>query len=217
MSLFNELKMHPCIYTMESSFCGNDRGPYAKYHFSTDNLMQTGIDFCRSLLIHQSIALPLQQTEQLLKNIQFILNHYQRENEKLEPNYQDQNIINMQLYEEKLKNIRASGTQMSTHQIMKALRKVLRQTEEIFSENETQSSQGSDRAPSEDNLNVEEMVEVVPVEEDPDLMLKAAHILQNKPKKDADDVKTGGAVDKSLIKRKITLIPPKSKNGLQAR
>jgi len=68
----------------------------------------------------------LQQTEQLLKNIQFILNHYQRENEKLEPNYQDQNIINMQLYEEKLKNIRASGTQMSTHQIMKALRKVLR-------------------------------------------------------------------------------------------
>jgi len=64
---------------------------------------------------------------------------------------------------------------------------------------------------------VEEMVEVVPVEEDPDLMLKAAHILQNKPKKDADDVKTGGAVDKSLIKRKITLIPPKSKNGLQAR
>jgi len=52
MSLFNELKGHPCIYTMESSFCGNDEGPYARYHFSTENLMQTGIDFCRSLLIH---------------------------------------------------------------------------------------------------------------------------------------------------------------------
>jgi hypothetical protein len=53
MALFNEHRMHPCIYTMESSFCGNDQGPFAKYHFSTENLMQTGMDFCRSLLIHQ--------------------------------------------------------------------------------------------------------------------------------------------------------------------
>jgi hypothetical protein len=26
MALFNELKQHPAIYTMESSFCGNDVG-----------------------------------------------------------------------------------------------------------------------------------------------------------------------------------------------
>jgi hypothetical protein len=38
VSMFNELKV-PAIYTMESSFCGNDTGPYANYHFSTDNLM----------------------------------------------------------------------------------------------------------------------------------------------------------------------------------
>lgn len=52
MALFNDLRMHPCIYTMESSFCGNDEGPFAKYHFSTENLIQTGVDFCRSLLVH---------------------------------------------------------------------------------------------------------------------------------------------------------------------
>lgn len=42
----------------------------------------------------------------------------------------------------------------------------------MFSENETQSSQGSDKAPSEDNLDVEEIAEVIPIEEDNDLMKK---------------------------------------------
>ena len=39
MALFNELKQHPAIYTVESSFCGNDVGKFAKYHFSTENLI----------------------------------------------------------------------------------------------------------------------------------------------------------------------------------
>jgi hypothetical protein len=39
MALFNELRQHPAIYTMESSFCGNDVGQFARYHFSTENLM----------------------------------------------------------------------------------------------------------------------------------------------------------------------------------
>jgi hypothetical protein len=41
MALYNEVKI-PAIYTMESSFCGMDVGPFANFHFSTDNLMQTG-------------------------------------------------------------------------------------------------------------------------------------------------------------------------------
>lgn len=49
--MFNELKL-PAIYTMESSFCGNDQGPFAGYHFSTENLMQTGRDFCRTLFVY---------------------------------------------------------------------------------------------------------------------------------------------------------------------
>lgn len=42
----------------------------------------------------------------------------------------------------------------------------------MFSEGETQSSQGSDRAPSEDNLDPEEIAAVIPLEEDPDLLQK---------------------------------------------
>jgi hypothetical protein len=38
MALYNEVKI-PAIYTMESSFCGMDVGPFANFHFSTDNLM----------------------------------------------------------------------------------------------------------------------------------------------------------------------------------
>ena len=41
IAMFNEVKI-PAIYTMESSFCGSNIGPYQNYHFSTDNLMQTG-------------------------------------------------------------------------------------------------------------------------------------------------------------------------------
>jgi len=58
MALFNELGNHPAIYTTESSFCGNDVGKFAKYHFSTDNLMQTGVDFCRALLIYEGVTAP---------------------------------------------------------------------------------------------------------------------------------------------------------------
>ena len=49
----------------------------------------------------------------------------------------------------------------------------MRQTADVFSDNETASSQGSDRAPSEDNLDPEEIAAVIPVEEDPDLHKKA--------------------------------------------
>jgi hypothetical protein len=75
MSLFNELK-NPNIFTMESSFCGNDEGPFAKYHFSTENLKQTGADFCRALLIHQAIPCPTSITDGLLRNINGLFNHY---------------------------------------------------------------------------------------------------------------------------------------------
>ena len=65
MALFNELKC-AAIYTIESSFCGNDMGPYKNYHFSTNNLMQTGRDFCRTLILY----LPIQIPKHILTNFQ---------------------------------------------------------------------------------------------------------------------------------------------------
>jgi hypothetical protein len=48
---------------------------------------------------------------------------------------------------------------------------VLRQTADIFSDNDGKgtSSAGSDKAPSEDNLDLEEIEKVLPVSEDPEL------------------------------------------------
>jgi len=69
IAMFNDIKI-PAIYTMESSFCGMDEGPYANYHFSTDNLMQTGRDFCRTLLIFCETPIPQALSLNLLKNMQ---------------------------------------------------------------------------------------------------------------------------------------------------
>ena len=76
MALFNELRQHPAIYTVESSFCGNDVGKFAKYHFSTENLMQTGVDFCRSILIYAALQVPMPVLESLFRNINGIYGHY---------------------------------------------------------------------------------------------------------------------------------------------
>lgn len=83
----------------------------------------------------------------------------------------------------------------------------------MFSENETQSSQGSDKAPSEDNLDVEEIAEVIPIESDPDLMLKSANMLQSKVKEKQDDLKLA-LTDKTPVKRRVTLFPPKPRGVL---
>jgi hypothetical protein len=72
---------------------------------------------------------------------------------------------------------------------MKALRKALRHTEEVFSDNETQSSQGSEKAPSEDNLDPEEIATVLPIEDDPELMRKLKK-------------KEESLIDKSLMKQR---------------
>jgi hypothetical protein len=49
---------------------------------------------------------------------------------------------------------------------------VLRQTADIFTDGRASSSAGSDKAPSEDNLELEEIEKVLPVQEDPDFAFK---------------------------------------------
>jgi hypothetical protein len=49
---------------------------------------------------------------------------------------------------------------------------VLRQTNDIFSDICSTSSAGSDKAPSEDNLDIEEIEKILPVNEDADLQTK---------------------------------------------
>ncbi len=45
VALFKELRI-PNIFTMESSFCGNDKGPFEGKHFTTESLESVGRDVC---------------------------------------------------------------------------------------------------------------------------------------------------------------------------
>lgn len=169
MALFNEMKC-PAIYTIESSFCGNDMGPWKNYHFSTNNLMQTGRDFCRTLTLYLPIQIPKSIVSTFLKNIQDLYNHYKILSDgKVKP---DQEVENMQYYFERLEKVKLAGKEVQSKHIKKGLAAVLRQTADIFSDGKGTSSAGSDQAPSEDNLDLEEIEKVLPVSEDPDLAKK---------------------------------------------
>jgi len=166
MAIFNELKQHPAIYTMESSFCGNDIGPYKNYHFSTKNLKQTGIDFCRALLIYQAVPSPPSILENLLSSISQIYEHYQS---VAYPQALDPDKEHMKLYKEKMDLFVEKHNFVNTKQIRKSLIYVLRQHSDVVTDGESTSSAGSDNAPSEDNMEPEEIAEVIPIMEDPNL------------------------------------------------
>ena len=114
--------------------------------------------------------------EGLFKNINGIYNHYQIINDQMQPIERDPDIELMKLYKEKMEQMKEQGIAINTAQIKKALLKVLRQHSDVQTDGESTSSAGSDNAPSEDNLKPEEIAEVVPIMEDPEV----AKYLKNK-------------------------------------
>jgi len=58
-------------------------------------------------------------------------------NETFTENARDHDVTNMNLYEEKIRALKAEGQNINTPQIKKALRKVLRLTADVFSDNES--------------------------------------------------------------------------------
>ena len=74
-----------------------------------------------------------------------------------------------------------------------------------MTDGETTSSAGSDKAPSEDNLEPEEIAEVIPVEEDPTLARLARAGLASGVKDKSKE--EGGKLLSSPLKRRITLVP----------
>lgn len=74
----------------------------------------------------------------------------------------------MKTFVEKISQYREKNPELKTKHLRKSLTYVLRQTQDIVMEGETTSSAGSDQAPSEDNMEIEEIQNLVPVlEEDP--------------------------------------------------
>lgn len=85
---------------------------------------------------------------------------------------QDPEVENMVHYFERIDRVRAAQKDVQTKHIKKGMAAVLRQTNDIFSDICSTSSAGSDKAPSEDNLDIEEIEKILPVNEDADLQTK---------------------------------------------
>ena len=92
---------------MESSFCGNDCGPFANYHFSTENLMQTGKDFCKALFIYQQLKtnIPDKFIKEQLSVITNLHEHYMMENQFKDLLQKDPDVEVMSLFFEKMKMV----------------------------------------------------------------------------------------------------------------
>ena len=75
----------------------------------------------------------------------------------------DPEVEVMQHYFERLAKVREASKEVQSKHIKKGLAAVLRQTADIFNDHNSSSSAGSDGAPSEDNLDVEEIEKVLPV------------------------------------------------------
>ena len=97
----------------------------------------------------------------------------------LQPVEKDPDIELMKIYNQKMEQMKENKVPINTMQIKKALLKVLRQHSDVQTDGETTSSVGSDNAPSEDNLQPEEIAEVIPIMEDPNL---AKQVKKNKEK-----------------------------------
>ena len=68
----------------------------------------------------------------------------------------------MTIFTEKIRSLNLAQREITTKHIRKALLQVLRSTHDVATDGESSSSAGSDRAPSEDNLEPEEIQMVVP-------------------------------------------------------
>jgi hypothetical protein len=75
----------------------------------------------------------------------------------------------MKYYFERLEKVKLAGKEIQTKHLKKGLAAVLMNMGDIFSDGSSDSSAGSDDAPSEDNLDIEEIEKVLPVHEDIDL------------------------------------------------
>ena len=127
IALFKELENVPCIYTMESSFAGMDKGKEKGNHFTTGMLESLGVDLCRTLLIYKNIYVPPELSD---------LFKIEQEGNKKEP---DPEAFNNAIMKELVGN--------------KAL----------INAGDGDSSEGSDDAPSEDNLEAEKLVKALPI------------------------------------------------------
>jgi cytosolic carboxypeptidase protein 2/3 len=132
IALFKELKI-PNVFTMESSFAGMDVGKYAGMHFTVDMLATLGKDLCRTILAYQNIYIPEE-----LRNLPMFRRMIEAKekpgsnkkfSEDTKPNFNIQDLINEEFAND----------------------------DSLLNQGDGASSSGSDDAPSDDNLQVEDL------------------------------------------------------------
>ena len=77
--------------------------------------------------------------------------------EKENPSFRDAEIDAMVLFFDKIKLYQGDKKDVTTKRIRKGLLQVLRTAHDVGKDGETSSSAGSDKAPSEDNLEPEDI------------------------------------------------------------
>jgi hypothetical protein len=169
--LFKSLKI-PSIFTWESSFWGNENGPFKDKHFTREDLKQVGKDIWRSILIYTGIKIP--------SDIELPFEKFQ----------------NGKVYKEDLEGLK------------EMFMDELRGQKELIEEGDGDSSCGSDEAPSDDNLEIEQIWQLIPAV---DKKLKNA--LKSLSKKQAEAKNKKDINDKNSQSQKAAI--EKEQNGVK--
>ena len=138
VALYKELKTVPNIYTMESSFAGCDTGPAQGKHLTCEMLETLGHDCCRALLIYCNLYVPPELAE--LPYFRGILARRKAATS-----------LDKKTFKEEDKPV--SFTEAIAREF-KANAALIHQ--------DSESSSGSESAPSEDNMQAEELVKRLP-------------------------------------------------------
>jgi hypothetical protein len=156
ISLFKDLKTVPNVYTMESTFAGMDYGPLKGLHMSTDDLENMGRDLLRALLCYSEIHYP----EDLLAVHAMLSQSCQTTAVK---NGSSLNVhdLDKKTFKEDLET--PPMLLLSEGPLKQAAAEELRGTGQLMKGCGGDSSSGSESAPSDDNLQPEEIIKIIPV------------------------------------------------------
>ena len=149
VTMWRELKM-PSIYTMEASFCGASRGKQQGLHFSTRHLMESGRGVGVGLIVFCDIDVPKSAKELQLKHKKSPEEEKKEESESLLAPFAQFN--RKDLVNELLGN-----------------KNLLTMGEGIVDD----SDDGSDSDPSEDNMEEEEIIKILPISKKKKKVLEA--------------------------------------------
>jgi len=140
LSLYKELRTVPNIFTMESSFSGNDKGVFAGKHLSQEGLESLGRDLCRTVLVYTDLHIPEELQEAM--------------GQPSSPSHL-----------EKVKQFKEDEEKQGAgnHILKGLLMDELRENRDLMKKGDGDSSSGSDDAPSEDNMKPDEIIKVLPV------------------------------------------------------